>query len=206
MTVESLLYGVLFGLAAGISPGPLTTLVLSETFKNGRKKGIEAAISPPISEPPIILLVLLVLSKVRGNYAIIGAISILGPCFLAYLGLTNLAKKADDLDGTHESGNAFLKGIVTNLLNPNAYMFWLLIGGPQIMQKTQTNAPATILFIIGFYLALVGSKIAIALATHKSKTYIKSRYHVSVVRVLGLTLIATALIMLRNGLKLVGIL
>ena len=44
LEADSLLFGIVFGLAAGLSPGPLITLVVSETLKNGKKEGIKVAI------------------------------------------------------------------------------------------------------------------------------------------------------------------
>jgi threonine/homoserine/homoserine lactone efflux protein len=206
MVVESLLFGIIVGLAAGLSPGPLTTLVLSETLKNGRKEGIQVAISPLISESPIILFVLVILSSLAGNYIIIGAISMLGACFLVYLGLSNLTTNAKESEEGLGKDNALLRGITTNLLNPNAYMFWLTIGGPRIIESVQVHISATILFMLGFYMMLVGSKIAIAIVVDESKTLVRSKHYVYIIRALGIVLIAFALIFVRDALEFVGIL
>lgn len=206
MVTESLLFGIIVGLAAGLSPGPLTTLVLSETLKNGRNEGIQVAISPLVSESPIILFVLVILSRVAENYTIIGAISLLGACFLFYLGLSNLTTKTKESKDGLGKDNVLLRGVTTNLLNPNAYMFWLTIGGPRIMESVQTDISAAILFVIGFYMTLVGSKMAIAIVVDKSKTLVSSKYYVYIVRALGIVLIAFALIFVRDALELIGIL
>jgi len=206
VVAEPLLFGIIGGLAAGLSPGPLTTLVFSETLKNGKKEGIQVAISPLISESPIILFVLVVLSTLAGNYIIIGAISMLGACFLVYLGLSNLTTNAKESKEGLEKGNTLLRGITTNLLNPNAYMFWLTVGGPRIMEGVQVHISATILFILGFYMMLVGSKMAIAIVVDKSKTLVRTRHYVYIIRALGIVLIAFALIFVKDALEFVGIL
>jgi threonine/homoserine/homoserine lactone efflux protein len=206
MVVESLLFGIIVGLAAGLSPGPLTALVLSETLKNGKKEGIQVAISPLISESPIILFVLVILSSVAGNYIVIAAISMLGACFLIYLGLSNLTTNAKESKEGLGEENALLRGITTNLLNPNAYMFWLTIGGPRVIESVHVHISATILFILGFYMMLVGSKTAIAIVVDKSKTLVRSKYYVYIIRALGIVLIAFALIFVKEALEFVGIL
>jgi threonine/homoserine/homoserine lactone efflux protein len=206
MVVESLLFGIIFGLVAGLSPGPLITLIISETLKNGKKEGIQVAISPLISEPPIILFVLVILSSVAGNYIILGAISLLGACFLIYLGLSNLTTDAKESKDGLGKDNALLRGITTNLLNPNAYMFWLTIGGLRIIESVQVHVSATILFILGFYMMLVGSKTAVAIVVDKSKTFVRSKYYVYIIRALGIVLIVFALIFVRDALEFVGIL
>lgn len=210
MMVESLLFGIIVGLAAGLSPGPLTTLVVSETLKNGKKEGIEVAISPLISESPIILFVLVMLSSVAGNNIIIGAISLLGACFLIYLGLSNLTTNAKESKDGHGKDNALLRGITTNLLNPNTYMFWFTIGGPRILENIQIRSTdhisATILFVLGFYTMLIGSKTAVAIVVDKSKTRVRSKYHVYIIRALGIVLIVFALAFVRDALEFVGVL
>jgi len=206
LEMNSLLFGIIIGLAAGLSPGPLITLVVSETLKNGKKEGIQVAFSPLISESPIILFVLVILSSVADNFIIIGAISLLGACFLIYLGLSNLRANVKESEDDHGKNNALLRGITTNLLNPNAYMFWLTIGGPRILESNQVNLSATILFILGFYMMLVGSKTTVAIVVDKSKTLIKSKYYAYIIRALGIVLIVFAFIFMRDALEFVGIL
>jgi threonine/homoserine/homoserine lactone efflux protein len=206
LAAESLLFGIVVGLAAGLSPGPLITLVVSETLKNGKKKGIEIAISPLISESPIILFVLLILSSVGGNFFVLGVISLLGALFLIYLGLSNL--RADVKESREHLGkdSAVLRGITTNLLNPNTYMFWLTIGGPRILKSAQVDISMAIFFVIGFYTMLVGSGTVVAVFVAKSKTLVKGKYYAHIIRVLGIVLIAFALVFVRDALEFAGIL
>ncbi len=60
--LEFLISGVVFGLAAGIAPGPLLALVFSETLKYEKKEGVKVAISPLITDLPIVIFVLFMLS------------------------------------------------------------------------------------------------------------------------------------------------
>jgi len=206
LEINFLIFGMITGLVAGISPGPLITLVVSETLKKGKKEGIEVAVSPLISELPIILFVLAVLSNVAERSIVMGVISLLGACFLTYLGLSNLLNNFKETRNYLGKDNALLKGVITNLLNLNTYMFWLTIGGPKILESVQVHLSVTILFISGFYLMLVGSNAAVAIVVDKSRTFIRSEYYVYIIRVLGVSLIVFALIFVRNGLEFVGIL
>jgi len=60
--LEFLISGVVFGLAAGMAPGSLLALVFSETLKYGKKRGVKVAISPLITDLPIVIFVLFMLS------------------------------------------------------------------------------------------------------------------------------------------------
>jgi len=206
LAAESLLFGIVVGLAAGLSPGPLITLVVSETLKNGKKEGIEVAISPLISESPIILFVLLILSSVGGNFFVLGVISLLGALFLIYLGMSNLTADVKESREHLGKDNALLRGITTNLLNPNTYMFWLTIGGPRILENAMVDISAAIFFVIGFYTMLVGSGTVVAVFVAKSKTLINGKYYAHIIRVLGIVLIVFALVFVRDALEFAGIL
>ena len=58
-----LLQGLLLGFSAGISPGPLTALTISQTIKYSRKEGIKVAISPLVTDIPIVTISLLIFAK-----------------------------------------------------------------------------------------------------------------------------------------------
>lgn len=88
--------GALLGLTSGISPGPLLTLVISETIRHNRREGIKVALSPLITDIPIILLSFFVFYKLSGFDMIIGMISIAGGIFIAYLGCEALKMKGSD--------------------------------------------------------------------------------------------------------------
>jgi len=135
-----------------------------------------------------------------------GVISLLGACFLTYLGSSNLRANVKESKDQLGKDKALLRGITTNLLNPNTYMFWLTIGGPRILESAQVHISATILFILGFYMMLVGSKTTVAIVVDKSKTRFKSKYYAYIIRALGIVLIVFALSLVRDALEFVGIL
>ncbi|MBN2296385.1 MAG: hypothetical protein JXM70_28410, partial [Pirellulales bacterium] len=72
------LQGLLLGLQGGFSPGPFTTLVISESLAYGRSAGLRCSLAPLISDPPVVLLSLTVLNQISGTDAILGVISLLG--------------------------------------------------------------------------------------------------------------------------------
>ena len=47
---------VLMGLGEGLKPGPLNTLVISETLQHDWKAGMKVSLSPLITDAPIITL------------------------------------------------------------------------------------------------------------------------------------------------------
>lgn len=201
-----LISGFILGLAAGISPGPLLALVFSETLRFGKKEGVKIAVAPLITDLPIILFVFFILSYLTKYSFIIGSIALFGAGYLVYLGVENLRVKSEEFGIKLEKKEALKRGIIANFLSPHPYLFWLSIGGPMVFKGLGISFIAAVLFILGFYILLVGSKIVIALIVEKSRSFIGSSYYLYIVRALGIALVFFALIFLRDGLRLIGLL
>ncbi|NWG11703.1 LysE family translocator [Candidatus Bathyarchaeota archaeon] len=203
--LEFLLSGIVFGLAAGISPGPLFALIISETLKRGKKEGAKVAVSPLITDIPVVLLVLFILSNLVEHNLVIGIISLFGACFLIYLGKENLQIRTKETEVRGETKSSFKRAVIVNMLNPNPYIFWLFVGGPMVFRGFQLGISASAVFLVGFYSLLVGSNIGIVLVVEKSKSFIRSKYYVYVIRALGFALILFALFFVYEGLRLMGL-
>lgn len=203
---EFLVYGIVLGLAQGLTPGPLITLIFSETLKYGRKEGIKVAISPLITDSVIVLLSLLILSNLAGYSVIIGIISLFGACYLIYLGIENLRIKIDKSEVEPAKKASLRRAIIANFLSPHPYLFWLSIGGPTILEGANISVLVALLFIAGVYVAMIGSKVTVAVVVDRSKTILKSKYYIYAIRALGIVLIVFALIFVRDGLQLIGLL
>jgi threonine/homoserine/homoserine lactone efflux protein len=201
---ESLFSGIFFGLVAGLSPGPMLTLVMAETLKFGKEEGFKVAVSPLITDSIILLVSLLALSTLSEHGVVIGLISIFGACYLVYAGLENFRTKTSKFEVVVVRKEAFKRAIITNLLNPHTYLFWISVGSPIILETLGTDASAVILFLLGFYTFLIGSMIFIALVMDRSKSLVKSKYYSYAIRVLGIVLIFFALVFLTEGLKLIA--
>ncbi|AKB18504.1 LysE family transporter [Methanosarcina sp. WWM596] len=198
--IEFLALGSFLGLAAGMSPGPLLAVTISETLQHGKWEGIKVAVSPLITDLPIILAVLFVLSHLTNSTFFIGVIAFFGASYLIYSGIESLKIKKDNVELNLEKKDSLKKGVIVNFGNPHPYVFWLSIGGPIIYKSFSTHVWATILFITGFYIFLVGSKVIVALIVDKSKYFINSKYYFSIIRVLGIAQIVFGLTFIKVGL------
>ncbi len=198
--------GAFLGLVSGMSPGPLLAITISETLQHGKWEGIKVAISPLITDLPIILSVLFILSHLANYNSIIGIIAFFGASYLIYSGMESLKIKKDSVDIKLEKKDALKKGVIVNFGNPHPYIFWLSIGGPIIFKSLNTNAWATILFVSGFYIFLVGSKVIVALLVERSKYFINSKYYFSIIRILGIAQIVFGLTFIKLGLDSLGVL
>ena len=197
--------GTVLGLSAGFAPGPLLALVVSETLQHDIKAGVKVALAPVLTDLPIILFTLFILSKLSDFHLILGLISIGGACFICYLGVTNIKTKGMVVQEISSTPKSLQKGILVNALSPYPYLFWLSAGGPIIMKAAALNLAAALLFVISFYVLLVGSKIVLAILVGKSRAFLQQKKYIWVMRFLGILLILLAAMLLRDGMHMVGV-
>ncbi|SHO51234.1 LysE family translocator [Desulfopila aestuarii] len=194
-----LIIGTLMGLSAGLAPGPLLTLVISETLQRDARAGVKVALAPILTDLPIVFFTLLVLTKISGFHHILGVISIIGGCFVAYMGYENIRTRGVRLDLDGGRINSLIKGVLANMLSPHPYLFWLSVGAPIMNKAMSQNITAVLSFIIGFYVFLVGSKITLAIIVGKSKWFLRGNIYIYTMRTLGLLLFVLALLLFREG-------
>ena len=203
--IHFLTIGAVLGLAAGFAPGPLLTLVISETLQHDIKAGFKVALAPFLTDLPIIFLTLLVLSKLSGFHSILGVMTLLGGCFVLYLGYEGLCTRGIQLSLPASRPNSLFKGVLTNFLSPHPYLFWLSVGAPTMTRAINQNFIAAVAFIVAFYGLLVGSKVLLAVIVGKSKTFLSGITYIYTMRFLGLVLCALAMFLFYDGLKLLGL-
>lgn len=198
--------GILFGVTAGFSPGPLLTLVISETLEHGVGAGIRVALAPIITDIPIIAVTLLVFTQLSDFDTILGTISLLGGCYVLYIGYESISAKAHNNRPTEERPKSLTRGVLANALSPHPYLFWFSVGAPTTAKAMSINTIAPLLFIGGFYLLLIGSKVGLALIVGRSKTFLNDRTYGYTMKLLGLALVAFSFVLFADGLKLLHLL
>jgi threonine/homoserine/homoserine lactone efflux protein len=200
-SVQYLVEGMLFGLAAGIAPGPLLTLVISETLTHSRTHGIKVALSPLFTDTPIILLCVFVLLQFSRYEFVLGVLSFIGAGYIVYLGIENIRVKNITADKPTAQAHSLRKGIITNLLNPHPYLFWITVGAPLLLTAAAVHWAGPVFFLSGFYICIVGAKITIAILTATANTFISGKTYIYIIRLLGIVLIVFALLFIKEGLE-----
>ncbi len=194
--------GLLLGLAAGLAPGPLLTLVISQALRHGIREGVKVAIAPMITDLPIIVGTLLLVSYLQTNPWPLGLLSCFGALFVLRLAFHSFFPKTPPGSAVPEKADSWIKGATVNLLNPHPYLFWLTVGTPFVAKAWVHSPVNAVLWVLGFYAALVGSKIALALLAGKGRSFIKPRTLIWINRVLGVMLVVFAAFLARDGLRL----
>ena len=190
---------MVLGLSAGLSPGPMLTLVISQTLRHGIREGVKVAFAPLLTDTPIVIVSLLFLSVFSDMAPALGVISLFGGIYLFYLGFSSLRFKGARIEEKDVDPKSLKKGLIVNFLNPNPYMFWTSIGGPLVLKTSSTSIVTAAAFILPFYMLLVGSKIVVAIVSGRSRNLLKSRHYTIIIRMLGLVLIGFGVLFLRDG-------
>jgi threonine/homoserine/homoserine lactone efflux protein len=182
---EYILSALIFGLTAGLQPGPLSILVVQQTLERGLFSGIKVSFAPVITDGPIIFAVAVVLTQFKDISLFIGTLSLVGGLYLGLLCIKTLQVKEVSFSGSSDTNSSLLTAIKVNFLSPNPYLFWFTVGGTYFALGATNEAIA---FVLVFLTSLVLSKIAIALVASKFRESLESRTYLWIMRVLGLAL------------------
>jgi threonine/homoserine/homoserine lactone efflux protein len=160
-----LIQGITLGLAAAVTPGPLAMFILSQAVAGGWRRAMPAAFSPLISDGPIAILALAVLSRTPPRAMV--CLRLLGGAFILYLayGAWKAWRNFDmDTPAPAKPGQSnALKAAVINWLNPNPYISWSILLGPILINGWRTSPANGIAFLAGFYVVMIASMIGMIL-------------------------------------------
>jgi threonine/homoserine/homoserine lactone efflux protein len=197
--------GTLLGLSAGFSPGPLLTLVLSQSLRYGSREGVKVAVAPLLTDVPIVAVALFLLTRAGDFAPVLGGLSIGGAAFVGYLAWASLRTKGLEFALGAAEPRSVRKGAAVNALNPHPYLFWLAVGGPTLLQAWAQSAIAAVGFAACFWGCLVGSKALLAVVVGRTKHLLSDRAYALLMRVLGVLLLFFAAVLLKDGLVLLGL-
>jgi len=160
-----LILGMTYAFAAAVQPGPLLTFLIAEALTHGRRRALPIAFAPLVSDGPVIVLVLAVLSRVPA--AMIQWLRVGGGLFVLYLawGALTTWRKYDFQKPVEApaAGRSVLKAALLNLLNPNPYIAWSLVLGPLMLNAWRDAPSHAVAFLAAFYSVMVTTMAAIAI-------------------------------------------
>jgi threonine/homoserine/homoserine lactone efflux protein len=152
-----LIFGVTYALAAAVQPGPLQTYIISETLSKGWRKTLPASFAPLISDGPIIILTLFILTRIPSWF--LEVLHLAGAAFLFYLAYGSY-KSWKNLMGKKDSNGkkdhqTLWKAALVNFLNPNPYLGWSLVMGPLFLKGYNESQIYGVILLISFYATIV---------------------------------------------------
>ena len=148
-----ILQGIVYGFSAAVQPGPFQTYLISQALSKGWKRTLPAVLAPLVSDGPIIVLCLLVLSQVpiwfQRILYIAGGLFILYLAYSAYRSWQNFDSNLPIEEA--QTKQSVLKAALMNALGPGPYIYWSLITGPILLAGWRQTPIYGIGFLAGFY-------------------------------------------------------
>jgi threonine/homoserine/homoserine lactone efflux protein len=177
--MPALIAGLTLGFSAGISPGPLMTLVMTTTLARGLAAGVRISVAPLITDAPIILLTMLVFTALPpwAEVGLTGA----GGLFVVFLGVETMrsarhARLAVAAPAQQQSQDLW-RGAMVNALSPHPWLFWLSVGAPLLISSWRVNPWHGLAFLFGFYALLIGGKVALAVAVAGGRRFLTETWY-----------------------------
>lgn len=126
-------------------------------MRAGWKRTLPSAFAPLLSDGPIIVLVLFVLTRTPDYF--LRGLRIAGGLFILYLAFRAFVqfRRQSDVQtvGPGFAHRGVLTAAVTNLLNPNPYIFWSVVAGPILVAAWRESSFYGLGFMLGFYGTLI---------------------------------------------------
>lgn len=198
------LQALMLGLGAGLAPGPLLALVMTESLRGGPRAGMRVALAPLVTDAPIVALSWALAGSLDAQSPWLAVLALGGALVVGHLAIEQwraVLPEGDPGVATH----SLRRGVAVNLLSPYPWLFWITLGGPLLASAANVSAWLAVLFLAVFYGLLVGTKLALAVLTGRWGRTLTAVGYRRVCRVLGFALLAFALQLAWQGLsRLVG--
>lgn len=188
--MDTILFATSLGLFAGLSPGPLLTLVLTATLERGFRAGVATAIAPFLTDAPVIVLSLVVLRQVPGWF--LAAVTLVGGVFVAYIGVKTVIRARrppPPMQAASASARDLWRGAMVNLLSPHPWLFWFTVGSPYLIENWAAEPWRSITFLVVFLGLLVGCKVGIAWSVAHGRRLLDATWYRGVLTICGVLLV-----------------
>jgi threonine/homoserine/homoserine lactone efflux protein len=171
--------GVVLGLGAALSVGPVSVTIISESAIRGFGAAVRIILGSATADV-LLLVPALAFSWLIGFVA--GAnrwIGLIGAVFFGYLAIGAIRDARRLLRGAElpqPVGWAYGKGVLANLANPLAWMFWLVTGTPAMHQARAVGGwPGVLLFTVTWFVVASGVEMVVSFAVARSRRLIGRR-------------------------------
>lgn len=195
---EFFLAALSFGLAAGLKPGPLGVVVIQQTLSRGLPAGVRASLAPLITDGPIIIAALWLLSRFKTIDLFVAVLSLAGGAYLLWLAAKMLRSHSAALSAGLRTESSLVAAVKINLLNPGPYLFWFTVGGSYIVRG---SAAEGIVFVVTAIGALIVAKIAVAILAARFFRSLEGRGYLLAMKLLAAALAWFGLLSLTSAVE-----
>lgn len=193
--MAELLAGMSLGFAAGVSPGPLLTLVVVTALEHGPAAAIRVSFAPLVTDTTVILLALVVLTNVPDP--VFTVLGLVGGVYLIVLGVGELRAQPLPTEPVERAPSVdLMRGIGVNFLSPHPWLFWITAGGPLLVEAWRRAPARGAAFLVGFYVLIVGTKATIGWVIGRTRHRLGATWRIRLIRVAGALLVTIGLLLI----------
>lgn len=200
--VTTLVTAVILGLAAGMAPGPYTTMVVGTGFERGFRPAARLALAPLVTD--ILPLVVTALVLERLSPTVLMFLGMMGGVVIAMIGVRFLTRHAAPLqDEVHLTDQSARFGhvVLSSLLSPAPWLFWLIVGSPLLLAAWGRSPVQGVVYIVALFATNIGSATALAWGASHGSTFLEPRWKRRLLRVVGGVLVAAGSVLVWQALS-----
>jgi threonine/homoserine/homoserine lactone efflux protein len=149
--LKHLVLGGGLGLAAGLQPGPMLAFLLARAVTTGWRRTLPACLAPLLSDGPIALVSLLLLSRLPPSFQVV--LRAAGGVLLLYFAATSFRewRRAGGPARAGSTPRTLLQAALVNVFNPNPYLAWSLVIGPAVVAAWRESEVYAVAFVGALY-------------------------------------------------------
>lgn len=176
----NLLLAYAMGFSVASMPGPILALIATETLRRGAWPGAQTALAPMCVDACVMLPLVMALQSSIPSGAAAVTIGLAGGAFLFWLGLQSFrAGTAPAATGGHRGSrrlSPFLKGVLTQLMNPYAYIFWGTVGLAFVREGFEAQGlKGALSFPAGFWLGAATINFLVVYLVSRGRRFLPAR-------------------------------
>lgn len=187
------------GLSGALVPGPMLTVTVSDSVKNGPTTGPLVVLGHFLTEFVLIIFILAGFSWLFGSATAAIIIGTLGGVMLIYMGYTtskstlDVEKPSSSLDKGSKYESVF-KGVLTSVSNPYFFIWWATIGLAFLFKGLEIAGLVGLIgFLIGHWSADMGWFSTVSFFSSKGSEVMNKKYYHLLMKICGLFLIVLGL-------------
>ena len=201
------------GFGAVISPGPVTTAIVSQSPRNGWKVGPLISTGHSLLELAITLLIMLGLATVLAHQGIQALIGVVGGGLLLWMGVTMLIgawRGKMRLPGistqvkTMTGRELLVLGMLTTVTNPFWYAWWVTVAAGYLAQAQVLGSGAVAAFYLGHISADYSWNTALSTIVGSGRRWITESVYRVIIGLCGVFLVYFGVVFLIRGIGLLG--
>jgi threonine/homoserine/homoserine lactone efflux protein len=170
--IEYFTFGVVYAFACVVQPGPFQAYLISQSLTNGWRRTLPIVFAPLISDGPVAMITLFVLSalpvKLLPLLQIAGGVLLLYLAFVAYKTWRNFNLRSVPLTSSPQN---VMKAALVNLLNPGPYLGWSLVLAPMLLKGWRETPANGISLLVGFYGTMIAGSMLLIVVFSVARSF-----------------------------------